>query len=144
MKTVLFALLLSAVTASACYGHCQIPCGIYDDEVRFTLLLEHVATIQKSINEIKKESEAEVPNYNQLVRWINNKEHHAGEIQDIASDYFLAQRIKEGVEHYGEALTLLHGIIVYAMKTKQSVDETNVAELEKRIREFKQVYMGHE
>jgi len=144
MKSLVSVVLLSLVAVSVCYGHCQIPCGIYDDGMRFTLLLEHVETIDKSITEAKRLSEAEVPDYNQLVRWIVNKEHHATEIQEIASDYFLAQRIKEGGEHYGESLELLHGIIVYAMKTKQSLDESNVVELEKKILEFQELYMEHE
>ena len=144
MKSALFIVLVGLVTTSVCYGHCQIPCGIYDDGMRFTLLLEHVETIDKSISEAKRLSEAEDPDYNQLVRWIVNKEHHASEIQSIASDYFLAQRIKEGADHYVESLELLHGIIVYAMKAKQSLDESNVTELERKILEFKELYMGHD
>lgn len=143
MRAAFLAVLLSLLTTSMCYGHCQIPCGIYDDEARFTLLLEHVTTIEKSITEIKALSDGDVSDYNQLVRWIMNKEHRAEEIQEIALQYFLAQRVKEGQEHYEDQLKLLHGIIVGAMKTKQSLDEANVTDLRTKIGAFKKVYMHH-
>jgi nickel superoxide dismutase len=37
-------------------------------------------------------------NYNQLVRWIMNKETHADEIQRIVTQYFMTQRIKVDAE----------------------------------------------
>lgn len=141
MRAASLALLIGLIAASACYGHCQIPCGIYDDEARFGLLLEHVLTIEKSISEINKISKEDATDYNQIVRWVMNKEHHAEEIQEIALQYFLAQRVKEGQDHYDDQLRLLHGIIVSAMKAKQSLDESNVSELRAKIEEFKQVYM---
>jgi nickel superoxide dismutase len=131
------------VCTSGLKGHCQIPCGIYGDETRFTLMLEDVETIRKSIAEILKESEAEPTDYNQLVRWVNNKENHADKIKTIAAEYFLAQRIKEGDDNYHKKLELLHGIIVYAMKTKQSLDMDNVATLEAKINAFKELYLDH-
>ena len=69
-----------AVPASA---HCQIPCGIYDDELRVQLIEEHITTVEKSMNQIIALGAAENMNYNQLVRWVSNKEAHAQEIQDI-------------------------------------------------------------
>ena len=38
--------------------------------------------------------------YNQLVRWIMNKEEHANKIQEIVTQYFMTQRIK-----YKESMT---------------------------------------
>ncbi|MCK5701941.1 MAG: hypothetical protein KAI29_12345 [Cyclobacteriaceae bacterium] len=32
-------------TAQKTYAHCEIPCGIYNDELRITLLYEHFTTI---------------------------------------------------------------------------------------------------
>jgi len=142
------------------YGffHCEIPCGIYNDEMRFEIILEHIQTIEKSIHEIKhlsahnwkayKLSEASDPvNTNQLVRWINNKEKHAEEIQYTISQYFLTQRIKwsdemkpEEQKSYYDQLSLCHKILVYAMKTKQSLDPSNVEALKKSVADFKKIY----
>ena len=33
-------------------AHCEIPCGIYDDELRMNLIIEHAGTIEKSMKSI--------------------------------------------------------------------------------------------
>ncbi|MEZ5149438.1 MAG: superoxide dismutase [Ni] [Bacteroidales bacterium] len=78
-------------------------------------------TIEKAMNQISEMSDGSDKNYNQIVRWITTKDDHANEIQHIASQYFLTQRIKlpessEGAafEKYNRELALLHQIIVYA------------------------------
>ena len=76
------------------FPHCEIPCGIYGDETRLTLLAEHITTIEKSINTITALSAEKNSDQNQLVRWITNKEHHAEEFQHIVYQYFMTQRIK--------------------------------------------------
>ena len=133
----LFSLLLSASNASA---HCEIPCGIYDDAMRVKMIYEHVTTIEKSmmmISSLEKESPV---NYNQLVRWINNKETHANEIQHIVSQYFLTQRIKADQKDYNRKLTLLHQILVDAMKCKQTTDTGNTEAIKAHLKAFEKMY----
>ena len=122
------------------WGHCQIPCGIYDDPAQFKILLEHVETLKKSIAEINRLAAEPAPNYNQLVRWVNNKDQHADAIKTLITEYFLAQRIKIDEAQYQEKLQLLHSIIVYAMKTKQSVDAATTEKLETAIKTFEKLY----
>jgi len=75
-------------------SHCEVPCGIYDDELRVELIYEHISTIEKAIKQIE-ELEKEIPvNYNQMIRWVNTKEEHATKIQDIVNQYFMTQRVK--------------------------------------------------
>ena len=133
-----------ALTAKV-FSHCQIPCGIYDDKTRFVVLKEDIATIEKAIKETVKLSGEKEINYNQIVRWINTKEDHANSIMETAAQYFLAQRIKlpekQGAdEKYNKELSALHSIIVYAMKTKQSLDINNVTALSKLVEEFEKLY----
>jgi nickel superoxide dismutase len=143
------AILGSAVPASA---HCQIPCGIYDDELRVQLMEEDITTIEKSMNEITTLGAATPVNYNQLVRWVMNKEEHAQKLQDIVTAYFMAQRIKPPADHGDEAgmkdyvnkLTLLHAIQIHAMKAKQSVDLGEVATLRDLVAQFRTAYFGEE
>ena len=139
---LLFFLLTSLFTGSAA-AHCQIPCGIYDDQVRADLIAEHATTIEKSMNQIVELSSAATVNYNQLVRWVTNKEEHATEIQRIVSDYFLTQRIKPDAEKYPDKLKALHGLLLAAMKCKQTTDLANVEELRKQLKEFEVLYFGH-
>ncbi len=34
------------------FAHCEIPCGIYDDEMRIKIINEHIVTVEKSMNQI--------------------------------------------------------------------------------------------
>jgi nickel superoxide dismutase len=148
----MFALVAILATGSQALAHCQIPCGIYDDPMRFTQLEEHVTTIEKSMNQINELSEAGDKNYNQIVRWVVNKETHADELTEIVTFYFMAQRIKPptdpsdraAVSKYMKELQLLHGMVVHAMKAKQTTDLEQCEALRKLIKEFRASYLGEE
>jgi len=141
LTTFLILLLGSTV-----YGHCEIPCGIYGDSLRIALIKEHITTIDKSMKKINLLSQESTINYNQLVRWITNKEDHAKKIQDIVSQYFLHQRIKltdansDKRNKYVTNLTLLHQLLVYSMKAKQSTDLNIIDKLNETISSFEESY----
>lgn len=139
MKKIMILTLLTTTLALNAQAHCQIPCGIYDDAVRFTLMREHVTTIEKSMKQINRLAP---DGSNQRVRWINNKERHADELTKIVTHYFLTQRIKgtEPTEKYTAQLTLLHRVMLQAMKTKQTTELEHVNMLRKLIDEFEKVY----
>ena len=152
MKTKVFLLssLLVAMffmSRQDAYGHCEIPCGIYGDSLRIQQIDEHITTIEKSMNSIIELSEADDKNYNQLVRWVTNKEEHARKIQDIVSQYFLHQRIKptdpsntEQYEKYITRLTLLHELQVYAMNAKQTTDLEYIEKMRNTLHKFADAY----
>jgi len=138
-----------AIVASIAYSHCQIPCGIYDDEARFGAITEHITTIEKSMKEIERLSAEAKPNMNQIVRWVSNKENHADELSEIVTYYFMAQRVKLPAEgdtkaqnEYVKQLTLLHRMLVYSMKAKQTTDLANVEQLKSLLDEFHKAYFG--
>ena len=79
------AVLISLVASVSVSAHCEIPCGIYDDQLRAQLIAEHATTIEKSMTSILALSTEKPVNYNQLARWVSNKEGHANEIQHIVS-----------------------------------------------------------
>jgi len=124
-------------------GHCQIPCGIYNDAMRYTLLTEHVTTIEKSMKQIALLSANPGKNANQLARWVANKETHADALAKIVTDYFLQQRIKAPKPGDAKAMTaytakrvLCHKMLVAAMKCKQTTDLKYPAELRTLIGQF--------
>lgn len=145
MKQLLLSIFFVSILNTPLYlnAHCEIPCGIYDDQLRINLLYEHVKTLDKSIDEIVLLSNEDNKNFNQIVRWVNNKETHANEIQNIVSQYFLSQRIKTDQDSYHEKLEILHQIIVYSMKAKQSVDKSNTLKLNELIKSFEKLYFVH-
>jgi len=133
----LFSFCFFTVKASA---HCEIPCGIYDDEMRINMMNEHITTIEKSMNQIMKIEKEKQHHSNQLVRWIINKERHADEIQKIVTQYFLTQRIKFGTQNYEKKLELLHQILVYSMKCKQTTNLDNPNKLRLLVQKFNALY----
>ena len=131
------------------FAHCEIPCGIYNDSLRIALIEEHIGTVEKSMNSIVNLSKEKETDYNQLVRWIDNKEAHARNIQEIVWQYFMNQRIKpvkadqgKAYRKYVKEITLLHEMLIFAMKSKQTTDIANVEKLKKLIAEFKKSYFS--
>ncbi|MHC4243231.1 MAG: superoxide dismutase [Ni] [Planctomycetota bacterium] len=149
-KIIIVALFVSAVVfGSLAYSHCQVPCGIYGDQTRFTLIAEHLTTIEKSMNQIEDLTNQDEVNANQIVRWVRNKEKHADEISHIITYYFMAQRVKlpekgnrKAHADYIKKLTLLHEMLVTTMKTKQTTDTANVAKLRTLLKQFHEAYSG--
>jgi len=130
-------------------AHCQVPCGIYDDDTRFTLMSECVATIEKSVKEINRLSADPKPDYNQLVRWVDNKDKQADDLGEIVSYYFMAQRIKPADKadaaayaKYVEQLTLAQQLLIQAMKAKQSSGPAAAAQLRKQLEVFQTSYQS--
>ena len=141
------ALVLVTAFASLVYSHCQLPCGIYNDPARFDMIAEDITTIEKSMTQITELSKQDKPNMNQIVRWVQNKETHSDKLSEIVTYYFMAQRIKpvdktqgKSYEEYVEKLTLLHEMLVYSMKAKQTTDLTNVEKLRALSAKFKDIY----
>ena len=145
---LLFVIVLSANIA---FSHCQIPCGIYGDYTRIDLLKENILTIEKGMNQINELSIKAAENMNQLVRWINNKDNHADQFTEIVTYYFLSQRINivdmnniEEFKMYQKKLTLLHQMMVFSMKCKQTTDLKNVEKLKSLVDEFAEIYFTPE
>ncbi len=153
-RLLIASLAIAAVFAAAAPAgaHCQIPCGIFHDELRVQLMEEHITTIEKSMTEIIALGKAEPVNFNQLVRWVMNKEDHVRQLDEIVGAYFLAQRIKlpaadadeQAMKEYLHKLALLHAIQVHAMKAKQGTDLAEIATLRELVAKFRLAYFGEE
>ncbi|GAB4317988.1 MAG: superoxide dismutase [Ni] [Bacteroidales bacterium] len=146
LSLAMMALMITLFTNRAS-AHCEVPCGIYDDELRIAMLYEDFLTIEKAMNQITEIEASDSPNFNQLVRWINTKEEHANKVQHIVSQYFITQRIKVPeetsgpvYEKYTKQLALLHQLIVYSMKAKQTTDLEYIAKLRTTLAAFEEVY----
>lgn len=131
-------------------AHCEVPCGIYADQLRFQQMLEDHQTIAKGIAQIHElAGKSDAQSVNQTVRWVNTKESHATNTQHIVAQYFLTQRIKPGTDAASQAayvkkLSAAHAVMVAAMKCKQSTDTETAAALRKAILDFYQAYEGKE
>ena len=137
---ILGMLATIAVCTTLVYSHCQLPCGIYDDPARFGEMRENITTIEKSMNLIQALSAEDKPNMNQIVRWVMNKEDHADKLQETVTQYFMTQRIKLDAKDYDKKLGLLHQMLVYGMKCKQTTDLSNVEKLRQLVKDFQAIY----
>ncbi len=147
--SLVFLFFFFLVIHSVSFPHSEVPCGIYNDKMRFTMIEEHIQTIEKAMNQIMELSKQSPQNMNQIVRWTMNKENHAEEIQHIISQYFLTQRIKgpdskekNAEESYIKKLTLCHQILVFSMKAKQTTDFENIKKLRSTLEQFRKAYFG--
>ena len=143
LSTSLLVFFFTALlNTSQLFAHCEIPCGIYDDEMRVKMISEHITTIEKSMHMIMEIEQTNPQNSNQLVRWVMNKEEHANQLQEIVTQYFMTQRIKADGDNYGKKLELLHALLVDAMKAKQTVDQETVARLKATLDSFDKLYFA--
>jgi len=140
IKIILIIIVMTMITVNVS-AHCEIPCGIYEDSLRINLIREHITTIEKSMNQIMKLEKGTNLNYNQLVRWINNKEAHAEKLQGIVTQYFMTQRIKVDATDYSKKISALHKLLIYSMKSKQSTDLKNINVLRLLIDQFEGLYI---
>jgi nickel superoxide dismutase len=114
------------------YGHCQQPCGLYDDSARVSELKMDARTIRKAIVAIDEG----IVDFNQQVRWIMRKEEHAEHIIRECSDYWLAQRMQVGDSERAVKLAAVHDLMVAAVKTKQSASTDSVDKLDSVLHRF--------
>ena len=138
---IVASLLFSTLFSGHIFGHCQVPCGVYTDDLRFMQMLEDQTTIEKSSKLILElSSKDDGQSHNQLARWVATKESHASKIQKIIAEYFLTQRIKSSSKHYEKLLKGAHSVMVAAMKCKQSTDASTANDLKSSILAFQKIY----
>eukprot|EP00941_MAST-03F_sp_MAST-3F-sp1_P003616 g3616.t1 len=135
-------------------GHCQVPCGIFDDPAIVAEVLQHCATIRKAmvqINELAAVGSAQA--FNQMTRWVNTKEDHAAKIIERMSNYCLCQRVKPvgapkspfaSESDFMDALKAHHAVMVHAMKVKQTVDVAASDKLEHAVADWQKMYLPAE
>lgn len=148
---LIVSVAVAGAIGSIAFAHCEIPCGIYGDRARVESLREDCTTIKKSMKEIVRLGKESPVNYNQVVRWVTNKDDHANKVQDTVYQYFMSQRIKPVPESddlaykkYVKQVALLHEMLVYAMKCKQTTDLANVEKLRALVSDFEAVYFEPE
>merc|ERR1711934_938569 len=134
-----------AVRTMGVRGHCQVPCGIFDDPARVAALKEDASTIRKAMVQIEELNAAsDALSFNQATRWVMTKEDHASAIIDKVGNYMLAQRVKaelfDSTTDYYEALEAHHKVMQAAVKGKQVVDAAACDALDAAISNLEPMY----
>mmetsp|Transcript_5712 Transcript_5712/g.13858 ORF Transcript_5712/g.13858 Transcript_5712/m.13858 type:complete len:244 (+) Transcript_5712:79-810(+) len=132
-------------------GHCQVPCGIFDDPRLVVELKEACATIKKACFQIGELSASPLTalSLNQMSRWTSTKEEHASKVVSSILEYCLCQRVKPTSDpkspfkcesDYVEAMKSHHAATLLAVKCKQTADVENADKLGRAIGEMCRMY----
>eukprot|EP00913_Durusdinium_trenchii_P006710 g6307.t1 len=145
-------------------GHCQVPCGIFDDPKLVADVKEAVATIKKARNALWTARSLRA-----RCCW---EQEHAGKIVSLMSEYCLCQRVKPPSDpkspfandaDYIAALQAHHAVMLAAVKCKpfgrkaltknrlpasprrklQNVDPALADALDASVAEMSKMYMTH-
>ena len=132
-------------------GHCQVPCGIFDDPKTVAEVKEHAATIRKAMSQINElHAKGDAQSCNQMTRWVMTKEEHANHIITTISEYCLCQRVKPAGapkspfgsdKDFEDALRAHHLVLVKAMAAKQNVAEAAADALDHAIGDWSKMYI---
>jgi len=112
-------------------------------------MAEHITTIEKSMKEIVRLAADKAADGNQAVRWVLNKDKHADSLGEIATCYFMAQRVApvektdaKYHEKYVMEISLLHQVLHHAMKAKQTTGLKETEKLRGLLKLFRESYQN--
>lgn len=136
VSVAIYAVIFALSPAKA-LAHCQIPCGIYHDDLIFATLEQNSETLQKAVHELNEPGISS----NQSVRWVLNKENQSDQVAQTMLTYFLQQRVKADDSKRAEKLNLIATICMQCTKVKQTTDANEVIVLGKEIQELKKLFL---
>ncbi len=121
-------------------AHCDVPCGIYDPHQALIGALTVIRMIDL-MGELKAAHSPESLEYqNSVARYILVKEEHAElvkrEVRVIFGDYFK----KDHVAKYPELPELMHKIMQFGSKARQTTSREAAMELLNAVNRFAEIY----
>lgn len=142
MKKQLFIFGLSAALCFShdLMSHCQMPCGIYHDDMVFDQIDQYVETMYKGISVIDDSKFTSVKDRNETVRWIALKDHESDDTAQLITTYFLQQKIKPGEADTAKKLESAHKLLFLLVAIKQNVDLQMVQDFSDEWDKFKTMF----
>lgn len=120
-------------------AHCQMPCGIYNDQMVYDRVTEYYLTMYKAVKALEHNPMKTVDDFNTLVRWVMTKERLSDEIAELLSSYFLQQKIKP-LDANVQLVQSIHRLLCQVVVIKQNVDIKLVEEFNKEWEHFKTLF----
>lgn len=108
--------------AASLGAHCQMPCGIYHDEMVYDQVDQYVETMYKALSILQENKFETIVDKNQCIRWVIEKEQSSDEVASIFTTYFLQQKIKPGEIDTVKRVTSAHKLLFLLVGIKQGVD----------------------
>lgn len=121
-------------------AHCQMPCGIYHDDMVYDQVDQYAETMYKGIAVMNDSKFQTVKERNEFVRWTMQKEAASDETASLLTKYFLQQKIKPGEPDTAKRLESLHKLLFLLVAIKQNTDLEFVKEFSEEWDRFKLMF----
>ena len=121
-------------------AHCQMPCGIYHDDMVYDQIDQYTETMYKGISVMNDTKFQTAKERNEFVRWTIQKEEASDEVASLLTKYFMQQKIKPGEPDTGKRLDSLHKMLFLLVAIKQNVDLEFVKEFTEEWERFKLMF----
>lgn len=121
-------------------SHCQMPCGIYHDEMVFDQIDQYVETMVKGMSILHENKFNTVQTHNEFIRWVILKETSSNEIASLLTTYFLQQKIKPDESETAKRVLSAHKLLFYLVQIKQASDLAIVNDFYEEWEKFKLMF----
>lgn len=121
-------------------AHCQMPCGIYHDDMVFDQIDQYAETMYKGISVLNQIKINNMSDQNEVVRWIVEKEKESNEAASLITTFFLQQKIKPGESDTIKKLVSAHKLLFLIVAIKQHTDLKFVNEFTEEWDAFKAMF----
>jgi nickel superoxide dismutase len=142
MKMKYFTLGIATILCRTGYlaAHCQMPCGIYHDEMVFNQVDQYIETMYKGITELNTIKFSNPKERNNFTRWVLLKETASDEMANLITQYFLQQKIKPDEPDTAKRLVSAHKMLFELTAIKQNVDLKMIETFADEWENFKQMF----
>lgn len=122
------------------HAHCQMPCGIYHDQMIYDKIDEYYETMYKAVSVLSENKMGTVQEKNQYIRWVLLKEKLSDETAGIITEYFLQQKLKPDDPDTFDLVKSAHKLLFLLVSIKQTVDLNIVKQFGREWEHFKSLF----
>jgi len=122
MKMQMIALALFGVVVfhGEVSSHCQMPCGVYHDDMVFDEVDQYVETMYKGVSVLKNSAFVTLKERQDFIRWVMEKEKESDKVAELITKYFLQQKIKPGEVDTQKKVLAAHNLLFLLVGIKQN------------------------
>jgi nickel superoxide dismutase len=141
MKQIILSVLACLALVNCDLGaHCQMPCGIYHDDMVFDQVDQYVETMYKGMSILNSSKFHGVHDWNEVIRWVMLKEKESDSVTNLLTTYFLQQKIKPGETDTAKRLVSCHKLLFLLVGIKQNTSIKFVQEFLEEWEIFKSMF----
>ena len=142
MRKQLFLLGTMALLSlrAAASAHCQMPCGIYHDDLVFDQVDQYIETMHKGITVTNDSAFSNVHDRVETIRWVVLKDKESDTIANLITTYFLQQKIKPGEPDTQKRVMSAHKLLFQLVAIKQNNDLKFVKSFSDEWDQFKELF----